>query len=152
MSSRKSQHFVPRFYLKIFSHPNNKTISLFNMKEKIFIPVGSIKHQACSNFFYGRDGVVEENLGKLEIIFSNLILRVIELKELPIPKTEEHMHLSLFVISLLSRTKFAGEKIDEFFDKTYHTPNRLDERLSDIISRNPNAWFRYRRLYTCYED
>jgi hypothetical protein len=35
---------------------------------------------------------------------------------------------------------------------SYHTANTLDERLSDIISRNPNAWFRYRRLYTYYGD
>lgn len=133
MSSRKSQHFIPRFYLKIFSHSNNKTISLFNIKKEVFIPVSSIKHQACSNFFYGRDGVVENNLGKLETIFSDLILRIIELKELPIPKTEKHIHLSIFIISLLSRTKFAGEKINELFDKTLKIVYKEDPRFKDYL-------------------
>lgn len=134
MSSKKSQHFVPYFYLKNFSNINNsKTICLFNVKKELFISSTSIKHQACSSNFYGKDGIVEENLSKIESVFSNIIKKIIKLKSLPIHHSEEHLLLLIFIISMSSRTKYAGEEINETFDKALKTIFKDDPRVKDSL-------------------
>lgn len=134
MSSNKSQHYIPRFYLKNFSNvKNKKTIGLFNIKKEIYIPSASIKHQACSSYFYGEDGVVENNLSKLEGIFSNIITAIIDLNQLPEHFSEAHILLLIFLISMISRTKYSAEEINETFDKTFKNIFKEDPRLKDSI-------------------
>jgi len=118
--NKKSQHFVPRFYLKYFSSTKDgKNICLFNIKKEIFIPSASIKHQACSPYFYGKDKVVENNLSKIEGVIANLISEILYLKELPIKYSEKHLLLLIFIISMHSRTKYSAEEINENIDKTF---------------------------------
>lgn len=134
MSTNKSQHFVPRFYLKNFSNQKNgKTISLFNIGKEIFIPSASIKHESCLPFFYGTDRVVENNLSILESIFAKLISDIIKLKKLPSPYSKEHFLLLLFIISAASRTEYSAEAMNETMDKTFKTIYKEDPRFKDFI-------------------
>ena len=148
MSAKKSQHFVPRFYLKNFSNKKScKTICLFNIDKEIFIPSASIKHQACLPYFYGTDGIVEDNLSKLEGVFANIISEIINLKEIPGQYSEKHFLLLLFIISMASRTEYSAEAMDETIDKTYKTIYKEDPRFKDYIQdfkigiKNPATYY-----------
>jgi len=134
MSTNKSQHFIPRFYLRNFSNKKNgKTISLFNIGKEIFISSASIKHEACSPFFYGTDRVVESNLSVLERIFSELVSHIINLKKLPIHYSKDHFLFLLFIISMASRTEYSAEAMNETMDKTFKTIYKEDPRFKDFI-------------------
>lgn len=67
MTETKSQHFVPKFYLRNFSIENNgKSLSLWVIKDNRYIERGSLADQACRNFFYGQEKTVETALGEIE--------------------------------------------------------------------------------------
>lgn len=64
MPSKKNQHFVPRFYLKNFSNDKKKNfIGLFNIDSEVHIENAKLKTQASRDYFYGKDGKVEDLFG-----------------------------------------------------------------------------------------
>lgn len=74
MPEKKNQHFVPAFYLRMFSIKDRKdSIRLFNIETKKFIPYAKISKQASKPYYYGSDLRVENWLGKNETIFGRLI-------------------------------------------------------------------------------
>ena len=55
MAINKSQHYVPKFYLKLFSNNREgKSIGLHNFKNNKTICFAPIKEQACEDYFYGK--------------------------------------------------------------------------------------------------
>jgi len=134
MLNKKSQHYVPRFYLKYFSNTKDgKTISLFNIEKEIFVPSASIKHQACSPNFYDKDRVVENNLSKIEGVLAKIISEILYSKKLPIQYSEKHLLLLIFIISMCSRTKYSAEETNEIIDKTFKIIFKEHPKVKDIL-------------------
>ncbi|MFW6030842.1 MAG: DUF4238 domain-containing protein [Halanaerobiales bacterium] len=121
MSSRKKQHYIPRFYLKLFSHEyNGKRIGIYNLNREKYIPskLGKLKSQAYSDYFYGKDGSIEEVLGDLESISAPIIHDMIENHNLPKYETETHLKLITFIAIMSARTEYSADVITEVVDKT----------------------------------
>ena len=116
MPKRKKQHFVPRFYLKLFSN-NNKSIGIYNIKRRKYIPSGSIKNQAYLDYFYGKDGNIEELLALIENEASQLLSKICAERWLPEYGSDEHFNLLTFVLFLHSRTEYIGTQMNEMIDK-----------------------------------
>lgn len=134
MTIKKDQHYVPRFYLRYFSDTKGKrTVGIFNINKEIFIPNGSIKNQACSTYFYGKDRKIEENLSIIEENCAAIISKILKTKNLPTYGSEEHLLLLIFVISLSSRTEYAADSVDESFDKMYKIIFKNDPRFKDVL-------------------
>ncbi|MCK4205431.1 DUF4238 domain-containing protein [Brucella pituitosa] len=67
MPANKSQHFVPRCYLRAFSaNSEGVAINVFNMARELLIEAASTKGQCARSYFYGRDGELERALQKPE--------------------------------------------------------------------------------------
>lgn len=99
MSGKKNQHFVPQFYLRNFSkYQDEKTIGLFNPKQKLFIPSTSIKNQSAKNFFYGKDGIIEEGLSQIESILAPKLAALATSYDIPEKHSDKHIALLTFVI------------------------------------------------------
>jgi hypothetical protein len=113
----KNQHYVPKFYLRHFSvNSIGKEIRLFNIKSEKFVPTASLKHQASSNFFYGKDGRVENQLSKLEGLLARAVLEVIKTQDRPKYFSRTHVELLNFAISTDLRNpirKLIFEKLNE---------------------------------------
>lgn len=63
---KKKQHYVPRFYLKYFTDNENKFYAYdFDMKRLISDRV-YYESQCYKKYFYGEDGILEEQLSKKE--------------------------------------------------------------------------------------
>ena len=99
MSKRKNQHFVPQFYLRNFSNNGDgKTINLFNPTKELFVCGVPIKNQSSKNFFYGKDGRVEEGLSQIENILAPKIAEITKTNNLPRKFSDEHIAILIFMI------------------------------------------------------
>lgn len=136
MADKKKQHFVPRFYLKHFSLlKNGKTIGIFNIENEKFISEGSLKDQACKNYFYGKDKVIEDALSILEGPSSKIISKIINHERFPNRATENHILLLTFIIFLHSRTKYIADEQNEMTDKFVKLLFSKDPRLKENLDK-----------------
>ncbi len=85
----------------------------------------SIRHQACRDWFYGRDGRAEHALGRIEGAASALLRRLLETGRPPFRYSEEHRLLATFVLVQSARTAQAATQADEMAD-----------RLGKVLLRN----------------
>jgi hypothetical protein len=97
-TDKKNQHYIPKFYLRNFSFcGNNKQIGLFNVNSGFFHQTAALKTQGSKNFFYGQDGMVENELSDVEAKLAPVIREIIQKGEIPDKKTNSHIDLLTFV-------------------------------------------------------
>lgn len=78
MASNKNQHFVPRCYLRPFTHEGaNAAINLFNVDRMRFVALAPVKSQCSGDYFYGEDLLIEKALQKLEAGYASALKRVL---------------------------------------------------------------------------
>jgi hypothetical protein len=134
MPERKKQHYVPRFYLKNFSNGlNKKSIGIFNIESEKLIAEGSLKDQAYKDYFYGKDGILEEALGQIENPASIIISDIIKLQRYPAIISAEHLIILTFTIFLYYRTKYAADEENEMAEKLIKTIFSKDIRVKDHL-------------------
>jgi hypothetical protein len=91
MADKKKQHYVARFYLKIFSVNNNgATIGIFNLASSMLFSGGKLKNQAYKNYFYGRDLQVGNALEMLEGIAARVIKNIMNKNQMPLAGSREY--------------------------------------------------------------
>lgn len=136
MPEKKRQHYVSRFYMKNFSIGlNRKTIGIFNIESKKFIPAVSIKDQSYKNYFYGKDGVIENALGLLETPASKIISNIIKYQRYPIKMSEEHIIMLTFTIFLYRRTQYSADEKNEYTDKLIKKIYSKDSRVNKTFDQ-----------------
>ena len=134
MAENKKQHYVPKFYLKLFSiNQSNSYIKIFVKSTNKIISQGDLKNQAYENYFYGKDTVIETNFSKIEGEVSRIVSDIIKLKTIPKPATEDYISLWLFTFLQDSRTKFSADETNEMIDHTLKTILKYDKRFKDEI-------------------
>jgi hypothetical protein len=107
MAERKRQHWVPQFYLRRFATNSDKTlINLYLLEGRKFIGNVGLSGQCQEDNFYGKDRIIEEALGQLEGVWTDLFRRVEAGDQL----TENIRHeLCLFAAMQSSRTAVIRE-------------------------------------------
>jgi len=84
MANKVKQHFVPRFHLRQLSNePGHKSIGLWDLRKEIFARHASLKNQAYSAYFYGKDAEIEDALAQIEGIVSQVLGKIIITQQLP---------------------------------------------------------------------
>ncbi|MHA7582063.1 DUF4238 domain-containing protein [Paenibacillus vandeheii] len=135
MPEKKNQHFVPRFYLKYFSHEyQGKFLSLFNIPSRKFIERAALNGQASKNYFYGKDLTIENALGDIEKETSKLFSLMIETQITPPSHSPAHLILLTFITTLSARTEFAGESINETVDKFTKEVLKYEKQFKDELN------------------
>jgi hypothetical protein len=113
MSDRKSQHFVPQFYLRNFAvKETDRKVSLYHIPSALYVPGAPIKSQACEDNFY-KELAIEAALGGLEGAAARIIRDAIGGEALPKRFSEDHHSLLLFVLSQEARTPVAVSKMTD---------------------------------------
>jgi Protein of unknown function (DUF4238) len=98
MTEKKNQHYIPKFYLRNFSYENNgNQIGVYNLLNEIFVSKGKLKTQGSKNFFYGQDGIIENELANVENELAKQLQKIILKFEIPKKLTKDHIDLLLFV-------------------------------------------------------
>lgn len=79
MPANKSQHYVPRCYLRAFcADDKGAAINVFNMTHELQIEAAPAKGQCAKPYFYGRDGELERALQGPEGEYSEIMRRVVD--------------------------------------------------------------------------
>ncbi len=77
--TNKNQHFVPRCYLRPFSHgEKGKSIRLFNIDSERLVENAAVKHQCTGAYFYGDDEKLEAAIQFMEQAYASTLRRVRE--------------------------------------------------------------------------
>lgn len=138
MTEKKNQHYIPKFYLRNFSFQNNKKqIGIFNINNQLFFQTAKLKTQGSKNFFYGYDGVIEDNLANIEGILSKTLNQIIETRELPNKKSTEHFELLLFVTLTDLRNPIQVEGVKNNLQEMRNNLLKLDSNV-DVNKFVPN--------------
>ena len=144
MADNKKQHFIPKLYLKLFSNnSDNNQIGLFYIPKEIFKSSVPLKSQAKEDYFYGEDGVLEEDLSKLEAIAAPCLKDIINTTSIPQKVSDDYFKVLSFSMIMASRTKDAAEEINAMTDqmgKLIMSGNdEFKEKLDDYVLRYKNA-------------
>jgi hypothetical protein len=126
MPPYKSQHYVPRSYLRSFSiDREGKAISLFNLTRNASITLASLKDQCASNYTYGRDLKLEKLLQNFEGKFSSTLKKI---EHNPSNASANDLNILRDIAYLQhARTEIAMRHAREFYEATY---NMIHEPLS----------------------
>jgi len=137
MPEKKNQHFVPRFYLKKFSlESQGERISIYNISSNKLIKSAKLYEQASKNYFYGSDLKIENALENLETKSAKIINYIIDTQALPQADSEDNQILLIFILSLLGRTVYAAEKIEEALEKYKETILSIDKNALSKTGQN----------------
>jgi hypothetical protein len=136
-TDKKNQHFVPRFYLKNFSVSNEKKqIHLFNQRNQKFVTVASIANQCSRDYFYGKDGVIEDSLSVIEGEQASTIRKIIRTGEPPKNGSNGFSDLIFFVILTEKRNPIAAEMM-----------RQTNENFANLMSRHESIEGKYSAEY-----
>ena len=116
MPHNKSHHFVPQFLLRSFS-ADGSSVGLYNLSSGRIIKGASLKHQACRDWFYGRDGKAENALSQIEGGASTVLRRMIDTGRPPKRYSDDHRVLATFLLIQSARTAQAAAEANEMASK-----------------------------------
>ena len=134
MVEKKKQHFVPQFYMRNFSaDPGKRFFSLYHLDSGKRIDGVPIKDQNYHDYFYGKDGKIEDALAILEHASSVVIARVLADDALPERMSEEFVTLHLFVLFQANRTAVSAKQLDEQLGKYVKELARDEPQLKDSV-------------------
>lgn len=78
MATNKNQHYVPRCYLKEFTHNSEgKAINVYNIDNNRCIPLAPVKNQCSRNYFYGNDEKLENAIQFVEGSYASVLKELI---------------------------------------------------------------------------
>lgn len=133
----KNQHFVPQFFQRFFSHENDgKTIGMFNTQEELFKSQVPISSQLSSNYFYGRDGNLEDWLSKHEADSAPIFKEMWKKEKLPCTQSLDHFKMLHFMVILDLRNPIHFKILNNFEQQIPNTKSKISEgNLSnDMVS------------------
>lgn len=140
MTEKKNQHYIPKFYLRNFSYQNNKKqIGIFNINNQFFFQTAKLKTQGSKDFFYGYDGLIEDNLADLEGLLAKTLKQIIETREIPKKNSIGYFELLLFVTLTDLRNPIKVEGIKNSFIEMRNNLLKLDPNVDvNKLVPNPN--------------
>lgn len=158
MAEHKKHHFVPRFYLKLFSE-NGRSINLFNIRSRRSVIDGGLKNQCYRDYFYGKDLQTEKALSLVEGQMSRIMQSVQSNGALPGCKSEDRLTFLIHILIQHTRTAYSIDAYDEQTDKLMkylmapemEKMNLSPEQIANIkITQNDSARFVLGMATPCY--
>jgi hypothetical protein len=127
---KKRQHYVPRLILRKFSK-DDKRISLLVLQDGREVPEASLKEQCYEDYFYGKDGGIEDAFGTTEGRFSAIIGNL-DPDHLERISKNEIDALRQFVHYQSMRTLASAEYTNAFSDALAKSIISKDSRFGDL--------------------
>jgi hypothetical protein len=129
-TEKKNQHFIPKFYLKYFSYEKNeKQIGVFNKNRNFFFQKATLKDQGSKNFFYGYDGIVEDNLSNVEGHLATSLRKIINENSTPKKYNFEHFQLLNFVALTHLRNPVSVQSVKDIKEIVKERLQELDSTI-----------------------
>lgn len=130
MDKTKRQHFIPRFILKEFSTDSkHEKINIYLLNQNKFIPNAKLYNQACQDYLYGEDQILEKIYSQLEDKVAPL-LRKVNSNNLVL-SNEDKAWIQTFVLFQNFRTPEASLKIQNIMNNFFVRFPQLKARYKD---------------------
>lgn len=126
MADRQNQHYVPQFFLRLFSE-NGRSIRKLRLPDGPLVQRASIKHECSKAYMYGDDGVAEELAGSYETGLAPIIRRIVRTSKV---EDQDSLWLRVFMVLQHHRTPGAKLWLEEELSKPLRALMRLDPNLS----------------------
>jgi hypothetical protein len=133
MTAHKRQHFVPQFYLRLFS-AGRQYIRCFNKSRGLLIEKAPIKNQCAINNYYDWHQGVERSLGQVEGQAASVIRKLASALDFKALSPEEMTFLTMFIAIQSGRTKVAGDSNDAMTTHYFHL---MAEGAPELAGINP---------------
>ena len=104
MAEKKKQHYVPKMFMRNFAD-ENKRFSVLHVESSKILEKVYIDSQCFKDYYYGKDLVWENNLGKLEDCWAPVITKICEGQQL---NDNELLLIKQFAIYQRQRTLSEG--------------------------------------------
>ena len=115
MAENKKHHYLPKFYMKFFSE-DEKRINMYNLKRKRKIQNISLSGQCYEDYYYGKDLILEHNLGEWEGIWAKIFKNIISNNIIPLIDDPKYFMLVFFTLIQNSRTKYSVNALIELIE------------------------------------
>lgn len=137
MSKKDNHHFVPAFYLRNFSSDpglprTRKSITLWNLKNLMYVEKASIRDQASLHKYY--DPQIEDALGILENRISNIISDILKTTRPP-GSSEDRVLLCVYIALQLLRTQATVTDFGSVIDDSMKAITLKDPRIPSEIKK-----------------
>lgn len=141
MPEKKKQHYVPQFYLRYFSSPCKKNISIFNTCSDKYIRCGPIKSQAYDDYLYGKDGLMENSLGYIEENFIEVIESIVFHNGRVFFYEVLYRNVLLYMVVQLNRTLMVKEIYEKHFSEMMRISIDIHPDLKIKRTKDPKFGF-----------
>lgn len=132
MTECKNQHYLPKFYFRLFSEKG--VVEVYDLKDKVFHP-GSCRDLCAEEWFYSRDAIIEKNFSALETVFSRILHKIIDNKDTNALTDKEYSCLLLFLVFQNARTAKGRELSDDLSNFLFQESSK--ELLRRNIGKKP---------------
>jgi Protein of unknown function (DUF4238) len=114
VTEKEKQHYVPKFFLRRFScFGDDKTIGIYRPKNGLFVASGPLRSQAYRRYFYGKDGVLENQLSQVEGVSAEVLRQIAVRKEQFGPGTLHHHGALVHLLLSDARTPAHVERLQQ---------------------------------------
>lgn len=126
-TEKKNQHYVPQFYLRHFSN-NGNSIAIYLFKQQKLVKQASIRNIMASDYFYGKDGKVEDKLAEFEGKWDNIIEEILHNKTIP-DDPEIITLLKFFLLVGSGRTALRGSELIDLYTEVLKSITKSTDTL-----------------------
>lgn len=146
-TKKEYQHYVPKFYLRLFSN-NPKSIGTYIFKQRKYISTASLSSIGGSKYLYGEDGKIEDWFSELEGKWNVILKKIINNNSLNI-NLEEYTYLLMFIFLSDARSKTNADTMNKFINELAITTHNIDPKNKEKYSYKDNiAHFTIPNLHT----
>lgn len=134
INSKVNQHYIPKFYQRLFSK-NKKSTGKYLVDQGKYILNSSIKDTGANDYYYGKNEFIENMFMEIEGISSLIIKDIIQSNIIPPYSSGAYDMLLLFVAALEARVQKSGDNQNQFLSSltkvmvemdNSHSPNKID--------------------------
>lgn len=127
MAECKRQHYLPKFYFKLFS--KRGFVEVYGVRDKKFHP-GSCKDLCAEDWFYSKDAQIEKCFSRLEQDFSRILNKIIDINDINQLTDREYYLLLLFLVFQNARTAKGKELAEDFVNYL------IQDLYKDLLKKN----------------
>lgn len=132
MTECKNQHYLPKFYFRLFSEKG--VVEVYDLKDKVIHP-GSCRGLCAEEWFYSRDSIIEKNFSALEAVFSRILHKIMDNKDTNALTDKEYSCLLLFLVFQNARTAKGRELSNDLSNFLFQESSK--ELLRRNIGKKP---------------
>ena len=120
------QHFIPKFYLRLFS-TNRNSIGTYIFSDNKYVKNAPLDSVGGANYLYGEDGQIEDWFSEFEGIWDKTLKKIIETNSLTIDN-EDYAALLLFIFLSDARSKTMADINNKFINELAILTNNVDPK------------------------